>query len=266
MGCQAGRVGFVLSLVVLAPLVWALAGTPAADAVAGWAQENAPAVATTAAVPSTALLAAVVAGSVLGGGRARVATTHVSTVAHELGHGVTAGLLGGELMSVHMRPDGSGVAYTRMRRNRPVAGFLVAAAGYVAPGVVAVASMQAVLAGLTGLWLAYLVTVAALALVLTVRSWWGALVVLGLGALGWAVLALAPPSAAPLLLAGLAGVLAGGGVVDAVGQWRMRATDTSTDAASMAAQTRLAAGIFAGFHLLAAVGLASAAVTLPIWR
>jgi hypothetical protein len=126
--------------------------------------------------------------------------------------------------------------------------------------------MQAVLSGLTGLWLAYLVTVAALALVLTVRSWWGALVVLGLGALGWAVLALAPPSAAPLLLAGLAGVLAGGGVVDTVGQWRMRATDTRTDAASMAAQTGLGAGIFAGFHLLAAVGLSAATVTLPIWR
>jgi hypothetical protein len=34
----------------------------------------------------------------------------------------------------------------------------------------------------------------------------------------------------------------------------------------MATQTGLAVGIFAGFHLLAAAGLAVATVTLPIWR
>ena len=257
--------GFLLSLVVLVPVAWALLGTPGAEDVAAWALANAPVVAPSAAVPSAGLLAAVLVGTVLGAGRARVATTHVSTVAHELGHGLVAGLMGGQVTSLRMHRDGSGVAYTRWRSGRPVAAFVVSAAGYLAPGTVALAGMNVVLVGLGALWLAYLVTVSALALVLSIRSWWGALVVVGLGAAGWAVLAVAPSAAAPLVVAGLSGVLAGGGAIDALGQWRLRTRDPGLDAAAMAAQTGLPIAVFAGFHLLAATVLAVATLTVPLW-
>ncbi len=256
--------GAVLSLLVLAPVVWALLGARGAHDVAAWALANAPTVAPSS-VPSAGLLAAVCFGAVLGAGRARVATTHVSTVAHELGHGLAAGLMGAAATSLRLHRDGSGVAHTRWRARRPAAAFVVSAAGYLAPGTVALASMSAVLVGLGALWLAYLMTVIALALVLTIRSWWGALVVVALGAAGWAVLAVAPPAAAPLVVAGLAGVLAGGGVIDALGQWRLRTRDPGLDAAAMAAQTRLPVGVFAGFHLLAATALAVATLTMPLW-
>ena len=257
--------GVILSLLVLAPVAWALLGAPGADDVAAWALVNAPVVAPSAPVASAGLLSAVLVGTVLGAGRARVATTHVSTVAHELGHGLVAGLMGGAVTSLRMHRDGSGVASTRWRSRRPVAAFVVSAAGYLAPGTAALAGMSAVLAGLGALWLAYLVTVIALALVLTIRSWWGALVATGLAAAGWAVLAVAPPAAAPLMVAGLGGVLAGGGAIDALGQWRLRSRDPGLDAAAMAAQTGLPVSAFAAGHLLAATTLAAATLTIPLW-
>ena len=60
----------------------------------------------------------------------------LSTVAHELGHGLTALALGGTLDRFVIRPDGSGVAFT----GAPVGdvfGALVAAGGLVGPAIVA---------------------------------------------------------------------------------------------------------------------------------
>ncbi len=60
----------------------------------------------------------------------------LSTVAHELGHGLTAVALGGRLEHFVIRPDGSGTAFTSTSGGDGV-GALVAAGGLVGPALVA---------------------------------------------------------------------------------------------------------------------------------
>jgi hypothetical protein len=258
-------VWLLLALLVLAPVGWALAGAPAAAQLGAWTEDTLPILATPDPASTPALMVALLAGAVLGAGRARVATTHVSTVVHEVGHGLAAAALGGRISRLQMRRDGSGVAHTRLPGASPVRRFVVAGSGYPAPGIVALASVQAVLAGLSGLWLAYLVAVLAVMLVLAIRSWWGALLAVVLAGLGAAVVALAPAIAVVLTVAGLAGLVAGGGVMDSVAQWRSRSGGRASDAASMAQQTGMPVGLFAGLHLLLATTLAAATLALPVW-
>lgn len=60
----------------------------------------------------------------------------LSTVAHELGHGVTALAAGGSFTHFVIHPDGSGTAYFSMHGG-DLAGALVAAGGLVGPAIVA---------------------------------------------------------------------------------------------------------------------------------
>lgn len=60
----------------------------------------------------------------------------LSTVAHELGHGLTAVALGGQLEHFVIRPDGSGTAFTSTSGG-DVVGALVSAGGLVGPAIVA---------------------------------------------------------------------------------------------------------------------------------
>ena len=120
------------------------------------------------------------------------------------------------------------------------------------------------LSGLGSAWLAYLVVLLGTMLVLTVRSWWGALMALLLGAAGWGLLALGSGWLAVTVVACLGGAMLGGGVVDAVGQWRLSRTSVATDAASMAAQTGLPARFLAGLQVLCAVALAGIGVAAPL--
>jgi hypothetical protein len=60
----------------------------------------------------------------------------LSTVAHELGHGVTALLCGGSFNRFVIHPDGSGVAFSSYAAS-DVVGALVPAGGLVGPAVVA---------------------------------------------------------------------------------------------------------------------------------
>lgn len=60
----------------------------------------------------------------------------LSTVAHELGHGLTAVVLGGRLEHFVIRPDGSGTAFTSTGGGELVRA-LVAAGGLVGPAIVA---------------------------------------------------------------------------------------------------------------------------------
>ena len=253
---------FIVAVLVLTPVVWALAGAPAVPGLGAWVAQHVPDLATGATVPAGALVASSLVGSLIGIGRARVTGVHVSTLTHELGHGLAAALLGGRIDRIHTQRDGSGVAYTAMPGHRPLRRFVVSAAGYLSPGVLALASMHAAVAGVAALWVAYLVAVIAVTLVLAIRSWWGLVVTVGLGGAGWALVALAPDVVIVSLVAGLAGVLAGGGTTDAWQQWRARFVRSGSDAASMAAQTGLPVGLFAGVHLLSAVVLAAATLTV----
>ena len=60
----------------------------------------------------------------------------LSTVAHELGHGLTAIALGGTLKRFVIRPDGSGTAFTTSAGTN-LAQALVSAGGLVGPAIVA---------------------------------------------------------------------------------------------------------------------------------
>ncbi|MBK7828339.1 M50 family metallopeptidase [Nannocystis sp.] len=60
----------------------------------------------------------------------------LSTVAHELGHGLTALALGGRLEHFVIRPDGSGTAFTSTSGG-DVVGALVSAGGLLGPAIVA---------------------------------------------------------------------------------------------------------------------------------
>lgn len=258
----------VLAVVLLAPVVWALLGTPPIQWLGPWVGEHAPAwLATPAPASLTVVVVTMAVGVLLGVGRAAAVTTHLSTLAHEFGHGLTAALLGGRIDRITLDRDGSGTARFAFPGRRPVRRFLVSFAGYVSPGVFGVASALVALAGYAAAWLAYVVVLLGVMLVLTVRSWWGAVVAVLLGATGWGLLALVAGGEssvlATVLVALLSGVLLSGGVRDAVGQWRQSRAMLTTDAASMAAQTGLPTRLFAGLHVACAVTLAGAGFAGP---
>jgi Peptidase M50B-like len=101
----------------------------------------------------------------------------LSTLAHEMGHGVAAVLVGGRFESFRMWPDGSGVAEWRGN----AAGWrlgLVAAGGLLGPAVAAAAAFAAgrTLRGARNA-LIVLAAVLALALLLVVRNLFGAVFV-----------------------------------------------------------------------------------------
>jgi hypothetical protein len=77
----------VFALVVLAPIVWALLGAEPIPALDPWLAEHVTGWLTTPVVVSTAtLIVAMGAGVILGVGRGRATTSHLSTLAHEFGH------------------------------------------------------------------------------------------------------------------------------------------------------------------------------------
>jgi len=254
----------VLALALLAPVGWALLGAQPIRAWEPWADQHLPGwLSTPVEVSTQAIVVAVMVGMVLGLGRARVATRHLSTLAHEVGHGLTAALFGARIDRITLSPDGSGMAHFTFPFRRPVLRFAVAFAGYAAPGVFGVASMQVALAGRGTVWLVYMTGLLVTMLVLVVRSWWGALLAVGLGMVGWGLLTFGSGWLATVVVAALAGSLFGGGVVDALGQWQLARSSMATDAASMAAQTRLPVRFWAGVQMAFAVVLAGVGIALP---
>jgi hypothetical protein len=254
--------GFLLALLVLAPLIWALLGAPDVPMVTPWLAHHLPEQTAGSPVAPVPTMLALAVGMALAMGRPRRATVHVSTVAHEFGHGLTAAVLGGRVERVIVRPDGSGSAHTSGRGG--VRRFVSCGVGYLSPGLLALASVRAVESGWAVAWLGYLVAVLAVMLVLVVRSWWGVLVALVLAGLGWALVQLAPATVVSLALIVLAGVLAAGGVRDALDQWRARRGPSESDAHTLASMTGLPTGFFAGLHILAALALAVAVAAVPL--
>ncbi len=106
----------------------------------------------------------------------------LSTYAHEMGHGITALLLGGEFDSFVMAPDGSGLAYLRIPDSRLVRAA-TSAGGLIGPALLAAAFFwlakrsKTAHVGLLAFGVATLVAV-----VLVVRSPFGWIFVGSLGA------------------------------------------------------------------------------------
>lgn len=98
----------------------------------------------------------------------------ISTLVHELGHGIAAVLMGGDFIEMEMRADGSGVAYHTGAAAGAARAF-VSAGGLCGPAVAA-AGMFALAPNLKhARWaLGAFGAVIALALLLVVRTWFGA--------------------------------------------------------------------------------------------
>lgn len=273
---------FVLAWALLIPIGWALSGPSAlpaglSDALASglrWLGEMLPgpwaaslATASTSDVtrwlgpapvpPSAWLLGALAvgAGTALAGFRAPV---HATTIVHELGHGLIGAALGARILGMVTSRDGSGhVRYQfsgPARIRTPVAGL----AGYPFPGILALAGSQLALAGLASTWLVYLAVLMVVLLAAALRSWWAAVVAVGLA--GTAMLTLAFGST--LVIAGsviaLGGALAAQGCRQAHAQWTLCRAGRRCDATLIAGRRRRLATCIAGGHVLSAWALAAA--------
>jgi hypothetical protein len=103
----------------------------------------------------------------------------LSTLVHELGHGLAAVLAGGELVSFELYSDGSGVARTAVADSRLTRAF-VAAGGLVGPSIAAAVSFQVGRRpGPSRVFLSVLSIGLLLALVLVVRNAFGVVFVAG---------------------------------------------------------------------------------------
>lgn len=255
---------FAIAWLTLLPLAWALAGAPP---IAGhdpliWAVLPGQ-LGEQAAAGWLALLAAAMVGVLLALGPTSRIAVHCGTVVHEVGHALTAAALGGVVRRITMSADGSGMATTGLPGRAWVRGSLVTMAGYLAPGIVGLASLQMALAGLGLAWLGFLAVLALVMLVLSMRSWWAALVALASATAAWLVVRHGSGELATLVAAALGGLLLARGVADAANQYRLtRRGAARTDATSLARETGLPAGFYAAVHQVAAVAMALGGVWL----
>jgi len=198
-------------------------------------------------------LAAVVPPRVWHGARLGV------TAVHETGHAVVALLVGRKVTAIHLRPDTSGVTihYGRGGRIRRAA---TAAAGYPAPGLLALAGALLVEHREPQLWLGALLALGVINVVLWIRNLFGFVVMAAwIAAGGW------------LILRGTAGVDA---LVSSVAVWFLvlgglrAATEVpkapaSSDAADLAKLLHLPNGVCkVGFVVLAGAAVAAVAKVL----
>ena len=112
----------------------------------------------------------------------------ISTVAHEMGHALTALLVGGSVDRVEVNLDGSGVAYTATTGRLDAA--LVSAGGLVGPAIAAALCFVSARSARIARWTLFLLTaLLLLSLVFWMRNPFGVVYVLALAAalaaVGW---------------------------------------------------------------------------------
>ena len=177
----------------------------------------------------------------------------VITIAHEGGHALVSVLSGRRLDGIRLHSDGSGVTYSRGRRNGPGL-VLTAAAGYVTPSLLGAGAAWLLAARhLTAmLWLALVLLAAAL---LAIRNVFGAVAVLvtagGVFAVSWYA-----PAAVQAGFAYLAAwFLLFGGVrpVLELARGRRRRRAPGSDADQLARLTGAPAGLWVTLFLLVAL-------------
>lgn len=253
----------VVAWMVLLPLGWALAGAPDIAGFDPLDLDRLPAdLAQGAPIAWQALVGAVAVGVLLALGPTARITMHMGTAVHEIGHGLTAAALGGVVSRITMAPDGSGLATTGLPQRARVRVALVSLAGYLAPGILGLASLQMAVAGHGPIWLAYLTGVTVVMLLLAMRSWWAILVAALGAAAGWAVLHVGAGWAATVSIAALAGLYLARGLADTGNQLRALRQGATTDAWRLSRQTGLPARLFAGVQAALALGMAVTGVWL----
>ena len=187
------------------------------------------------------------------------------TLVHELGHSLTAALVGGIPVKITMKRDTSGLAfyeYSNYPRNWKWRSVAVSAAGYAAPGVAAISAATAIRANNAYLWVVFTALLMLALLFGLARSMTVIVVVILLLAMIGAALWWAPWSA-PGVAALLATIWAVGGVSGAKNQlyWIGR---RECDALHIQQQTRIPARIVGWVQIFVAIILAVAAALIAI--
>ncbi len=211
-----------------------------------------------APVPSTEWLTGALA---VGAGVALLgflAPVHATTIVHELGHGLVGAALGARILGMVTSRDGSGHVRYQFSGPAPMRSALTGLAGYPFPGILGLAGAQLALAGLAGTWLVYLAVLMTVLLAAALRSWWAALVAVGLAATATLTLAFG----SNLVIAGsvmaLAGALAVQGGRQALTQWSLCRAGRRCDATIIAKTRRPLAYGIAGAHVVTTWALAAA--------
>jgi len=162
---------FLISLLVIVPIVYVLSGRDLPIAVVNLLDKYVPG----DKAPSQELVAwASLAGAAVGATPLHKVVRYLATVVHELGHAFTAGLLGGRPKHITISTDTSGLAvfnppihWDRFRAS------IVAAAGYPAPAIAALAAVEAIQAGHSKAWFLFSGGTLAVAIIALIRNLWG---------------------------------------------------------------------------------------------
>jgi hypothetical protein len=226
-----------------------------------WHKENGPPPHTT---PSVIFFASVALGILL----LRLQRRKISffiTLVHELGHSLTAALVGSIPIKITMKRDGSGLAfhqYSTYPQNWKWRTVAVSAAGYAAPGVAAISAATAIRANNAYLWVVFTALLMLAMLFGLARSMTVIIVVILLLAMIGAALWWAPWSA-PGVAALLATIWAVGGISGAKNQlyWIGR---RECDAVHIHQQTRIPARVVGWVQIFLAIILAIAAALIAI--
>jgi Peptidase M50B-like len=110
------------------------------------------------------------------------------TAVHESGHAIAALLVGRKVTAIHLRPDTSGVTIHYGRGGR-IRRAVTAAAGYPAPGVLALGGAFLVEYREPQIWLAALLALGVVNVVLWIRNLFGFVVMAAwIGGGGWLIL------------------------------------------------------------------------------
>ncbi|GIF49925.1 peptidase M50B-like protein [Asanoa ferruginea] len=166
------------------------------------------------------------------------ATKHLITMAHEGSHAIAGSATGGKVVSVRMRPNGSGETETI-----GASPFLTALVGYVGPSVFGISSATALSNGLDPSAILWVTVVMMAVVLLRVRNLFGRLVILVAGSLFVLVALKGSPTTRQVFVYTWTWFLLLGGFVHTV-ETNVKSVGWSGDANSLRELTKLPRGIW----------------------
>ncbi|MEV4617228.1 M50 family metallopeptidase [Asanoa sp. NPDC049573] len=175
------------------------------------------------------------------------ATKHLITMAHEGSHAIAGSVTGGKVVSVAMRPDGSGVTTTTGEGP-----FLTALSGYVGPSVFGIVSATALANGMDPNVVIWVTVVLMAVIFLRVRNLFGWLFILAAGTLFVMVAVNGSPTARQVFVYTWTWFLLLGGFVHTV-ETNLKSVGWSGDASALRKLTKLPRGFWGGLWWLATI-------------
>ena len=162
---------WIISVLVLVPVGWLAVGRDIPNEVSDQLQERF----SDLQAPTDQILAySFIIGLFVGGTPFHVILRYLATLVHELGHALSAGILGGRPKQIEIHPSSSGVA-----TYQPPLGWgrgrasIVSLAGYPGPAVASLAAVGAMRSGLTAPWFLFVIGTLAMSILFLIRNLWG---------------------------------------------------------------------------------------------